>query len=88
MKKRIILILALLVVLLVTLTGCEESGYTYNQLIQIKHGFTPIDEETGLAFANTTKVVYYIFGEHMAPYISINGNFCRYIDSQIVEIIK
>jgi len=51
-------------------------------------------EYTGLVFDHQTKVIYYMLQEQvgmgirgfMAPYISENGKFCRFIDNQIVEI--
>ena len=55
-------------------------------------------EYSGLVFDHQTKVIYYMLQEkvgtgcyasftgHMAPYISENGKFCRFIDNKIVEI--
>lgn len=57
-----------------------------------------IGDYTGLVFDTQTKVVYYMLTEghsfsgptnysgYMAPYISENGKYCRFIDNQIVEI--
>jgi len=58
-----------------------------------------VGNATGLVFDSETKVVYYMFNEahtfvspctysgYMAPYISENGKYCRFIDNQIVEIV-
>ena len=56
-------------------------------------------EDTNLVFDSNTKVIYYNFRssiyvsgkrecytEHLTPYISENGKFCRFIDNKIVEI--
>lgn len=49
-------------------------------------------DETNIAFDINTKVIYYVFWDEksdmsfMAPYISENGKFCRYIGEKIVEI--
>ena len=57
-----------------------------------------VGEYIGLAFDSQTKVVYHMFKKchsyldpswcsgYMAPYISENGKYCRFIDNQIVEI--
>lgn len=57
-----------------------------------------VGDDTGLVFDSETKVVYYMLQEahaytgkctysgYMAPYISENGKFCRFIDNKIVEI--
>ena len=43
--------------------------------------------ETGLAYNEITKVIYYYRNETVeAPYISENGKFSRFVDNQIVEI--
>lgn len=58
-----------------------------------------VGDKTGLVFDSETKVVYYMLKEahtfagpttysgYMAPYISENGKYCRFIDNQIVEIV-
>lgn len=54
-----------------------------------------VGTKTGLVFDSQTKVVYYKGIEHfdrsyvgyLAPYISENGKYCRFIDHQIVEIV-
>ena len=56
-------------------------------------------KDTNLVFDSYTKVIYYNFligvyvcgkrenyTEHLTPYISENGKFCRFIDNKIVEI--
>ena len=51
------------------------------------------DEDTNMAYDINTKVIYYAFWDEesdmsfMAPYISENGKFCRFIDNKIVEIV-
>lgn len=52
-------------------------------------------EKTGLVFHYQTKVVYHMGLEHfshtfvsyLAPYISENGRYCRFINNRIVEIV-
>lgn len=50
-------------------------------------------EKTNLVYDQNTKVIYYNYDSYknkrgyMAPYISENGKFCRFIDNQIVEIV-
>lgn len=57
-----------------------------------------IGKKTDLVFDSETKVVYHMFEKahcssapvnysgFIAPYISENGKFCRFIDNKIVEI--
>ena len=53
--------------------------------------------DSNLVCDSKTKVIYYMVSDYcvglpgnmvgyMAPYISENGKFCRFIDNQIVEI--
>ena len=60
--------------------------------------FKTIDGEEYLVYNLKTRVIYYMFStvasdnhagygfSYFAPYISENGNLCRYIDGNIVEI--
>lgn len=47
-------------------------------------------EETNLVFDETTLIIYYQFEVngvgYMAPYISENGKYCRFINEKIVEV--
>ena len=73
----------------------------YSELLKRKHyNFKMIDGKDYLAYSLDTHVVYYMFStaetvgnlgygySYFAPYISENGNFCRYINDEIVEITE
>lgn len=65
----------------------------------LKSDFEPIEDDFSLAYNKTTKIIYYFFGTYeplneragwmsfMAPYISENGYFCKYVNDTIVEVI-
>lgn len=68
---------------------------------QVNTGEVPYNsvKNTNLVFDSYTNVIYYKFTdcvyltamrntytEHLTPYISKNGKFCRFIDNAIVEI--
>ncbi len=60
--------------------------------------FNQIEGSEYLVYSSDTNVVYYMFKakesapkvgfgySYFAPYISENGNFCKYVDGHIVEI--
>ncbi len=99
MKKRIVILLLVAMLGVCILSGC---GGTYsnsadkaaNEAAQL----VPIDGKNYLSYSEDTGVVYYMFSTtesyahqgygytYFAPYISENGNFCRYVDGEIVEI--
>jgi len=99
MKRTWFLLVALIMVL--TLAGCgdlsTESNDVDNAAISMA-GFKQIDGEDALVYSIDTRCVYYMFSTseridrggygyaYMAPYISENGKFCRYINDEIVEI--
>lgn len=83
-------------VLLLSLAAC--SGYEKDT--EVYNGFTTIESNTGsaitsyqgLIYRDDTKIIYILIDHYqqmgLTPYISENGNFCRYIDGEIVEVIK
>ena len=95
-----LVVLVLLVLTVSTLCGCdyENSGFydRSNIFTVIPDTMKVIDGEDSLVYHRDTKVVYimitlrreynYDAAGYFAPYISENGNYCRYIDNQIVEI--
>lgn len=93
MKKIVITIIAL-VLLCAIMSGCSTMSGTQtnssNSLIK------SIPDSESLSYRTDTKVIYIIFHEsmgyygygYMAPYISENGNYCKYIDGKIIEIEK
>ena len=105
MKRIILLIMALIIIILaVTLTGCDTVPQKFNEPQSISSGisnFENIKGEDILFYDRNTKIVYYLFSAdrepytqsatgygYLSPYISENGNYCRYIDGKIVEIQK
>ena len=102
MKKRIIsLVMALFIIsLAVILTACYSPPQKLSNPESISAGISDlkkIEEKDLLFYDIDTKIVYYLFSttfsnstyegySYMSPYISENGNYCRYIDGKIVEI--
>ena len=94
----------LIISLAVILTGCDDVPQEFNDPQVLSPGisnFENIKGEDILFFDRNTQIVYYLFSTvqypnthcamgygYMAPYISENGNYCRYIDGKIVEIQK
>ena len=82
----------------------DDNPQEFNKPQSISSGisnFENIKGEDILFFDRNTKIVYYLFSTtqyphtheamgygFMSPYISENGNYCRYIDGKIVEIQK
>ena len=99
MEKRILILLlvALLGVCILSSCGGTYSNPADNAANEEAH-LVPIDGKNYLSYSEDTGVVYYMFSTtetyghqgygytYFAPYISENGNFCRYVDGQIVEI--
>lgn len=93
-----------IIILAVTLTGCDDEPQEFNDPQVLSPGisnFENIKGEDILFFDRNTQIVYYLFSTaqypnthgamgygFMSPYISENGNYCRYIDSKIIEIKK
>lgn len=96
MKKRFLASILLLAMMTMMCCGCDNSttATKISSYKEIDAGFTRIDD--AVVYDNKTQIVYYLFGTtsgyagfgYMSPYISENGNFCRYSDGQIVEIVK
>ena len=96
MKKRTIILLVVMVLLVSLLTSCGTYDST-DQAAKEMLNFEEIEGENALAYNLDTKVVYYMFTmaqaegytyTYFAPYISENGNFCQYINDEIVEITE
>lgn len=98
MKKRILILLLVAVIGVCCLSGCGTSSNSADKAANEAAHFVPIDGKDYLSYSEDTGVVYYMFSTtetyghqgygytYFAPYISENGNFCRYVDGQIVEI--
>lgn len=98
MKKRILILLFVVMLGVCILSGCGTSSNAADKAANEAAHFVPIDEKGYLSYNEDTGVVYYMFSTtesyghqgygytYFAPYISENGNFCRYVDGQIVEI--
>lgn len=101
MKRRIVLLVLATLMLTFTFCSCGEdraANPNSNHLTGGKiSGFENIPGEELLFFNTKTKVIYFFYSSYelggygygyMSPYISENGNYCRYIDDKIVEIQK
>lgn len=92
MKKKISLVL-LCFAIAFCLCACSDEGYkNYSE----NSNFVSIEGSKNLYYYSDTGIIYIIFNEsyvhqgygYMAPYYSENGNICKYIDGQIVEITE
>lgn len=103
MKKRTIILLVVMVLLVSLLTSCgtiSTSSNSADEAATEMSNFKMIDGKDYLAYSLDTHVVYYMFSTskaagyagygytYFAPYISENGNFCQYINDEIVEITE
>ena len=102
MKKRTIILLMVMVLLVSLLTSCgtSTSSNSADEAATEMSNFKMIDGKDYLAYSLDTHVVYYMFSTsesagyagygyaYFAPYISENGNFCQYINDEIVEITE
>lgn len=100
MKKRILILLLVAVLAVCSLCGCTIQTYSnpVDEAANETSQFVVIDGKNYLSYSKDTSVVYYMFSTnksvgnrgygytYFAPYISENGNFCKYVDGQIVEI--
>lgn len=82
------------VMIIVVLTGCvgcssnENTGETmkYQRFAVVEDGYYG---DGFLVYDKNTLVMYYeSTTSYFCPYYSENGNMCRYIDGEIVEIVK
>lgn len=78
--------------LVIILCGCA-SAPDHNTESYISDRFLNIPEERFLFYDTDTKIVYYFIngiwsdnGCYSMPYISENGNYCKYVDGRIVEV--
>lgn len=98
MKKRAFILLVVVALLMCSLTACRTSSNSSDDAAAEMSNFKVIEGKEYLAYSVDTRVVYYMFSTssvagnagygytYFAPYISENGNFCRYINDEIVEI--
>ena len=98
MKKRALILLVVVALLMGTLTACGTSSNSSDDAALTMMDFKAIEGKEYLSYSVETKVVYYMFSTssaagyvgygyaYFAPYISENGNFCRFINDEIVEI--
>ena len=99
MKRTLILLIAV-VLLVCSLTACGTESNEPDESAANFSNFKVIEENDYLSYNLDTRVVYYMFSTsetlgyngygytYFAPYISENGNFCKYINDEIVEITK
>ena len=102
-KKLTLLII--FITTLIALTGCgtvTDTGGSYSPTTEESNGvrLRNIDGETELVYDTETKIVYYCFDHYsrgnqyrmgyMSPYLSKNGNFCKYDEKRqrIIEITE
>lgn len=101
MTKRILILLLVAVLCACVLSGCSDGEISYaegaDKAARELGGFKQIDGKDFLTYDKDTKVIYYMFVSrelngysytYFAPYINENGNFCRYINDEIVEITR
>ena len=98
MKKRAFILLVVVALLMCSLTACRTVSNPSDDAAAEMSNFKVIEGKEYLAYSVDTRVVYYMFSTsaeagsvgygytYFAPYISENGNFCRYINDEIVEI--
>ena len=100
MKKRTILMIVCAILMCSSLTACDSDASIYftdppvnGEALELSN-FKTVDGKDYLVYDDDTRVVYYMiftaraysgYG-YLAPYISENGNYCRYVDDEIVEI--
>ena len=100
-KRLVVLVLLVLTVSALSGCGNENGSvfdwYDKSEIFTVvPDTMEVIEGEDSLVYHKDTKVVYimitirreydYESSGYFAPYISENGNYCRYIDGQIVEI--
>ena len=94
MKKKIYLAL-LCFAAIVCISGCSmttagDKNYNTNS------NFVSVEGSKDLYYYSDTGIIYVIFNEasgyqgygYAAPYYSENGNLCKYIDGQIIELTE
>ncbi|MBQ8043795.1 MAG: hypothetical protein IJ272_06575 [Clostridia bacterium] len=100
MKKRTLILLLVVALLICVLAACSTSINPSDDAANKQANFEQIEGSEYLAYSVDTRVVYYMFSTwesagyqgygyaYFAPYISENGNFCRYVNDEIVEITR
>ena len=98
MKNRTIILLIVVALAMCLLTGCSTKSNKPDTLATDMSNFRTIEGKEYLVYSIDTRVVYYMFittdstgyagYAYFAPYISESGNFCRYINGEIVEIVR
>lgn len=100
MKRRTIILILVVALFACILSACGDSiTLSYSEksdkIVREYSGFEVVEGKDYLSYATDTHVVYYMFTAggingysytYFSPYISENGNFCKYVDGQIVEI--
>lgn len=99
MKKRTIILLILAALLLVSITACDTRRAEDVAVVQTTN-FRPVEGRDDLKYDVETRFIFYLFNTnansggyqgygygYMAPYLSENGRYCKYINDQIIEYI-
>lgn len=94
MNKRLFAFAMVVMLIVCALSSCGTVSTEDEAAINMAN-FKVIEDEEGLVYNKDTRVVYYMFSTgqgyagygYLAPYISENGRFCKYINDEIVEII-
>ena len=97
--KRTLILLVTMLLLVFSFTGCDKTSTNETDAAAAQMpNFKVIEGKEYLSYNKDTRVVYYMFSTsssfgnigygytYFAPYISENGNFCKYINDEIVEI--
>ncbi len=98
--KRIYIIVTIVLIAMLSLTACggtyaNDTDTAATEIADLK----PIaGKENHLVYDINTRVIYYMFSTiekggykgygYFGPYVSTNGNFCKYVDGRIVEIVN
>lgn len=90
MKDKVITLLLAFV-----LCGCVSISDQFTEKHDgLSDRFKNIEEERFLFYDKRTKIVYYFMngfssssGCYSMPYISENGNYCKYLNGKIVEVL-
>lgn len=97
MKRKIALLL-MCVLFVLSLTACSASESDYivsdNRELSEADALVPINSSNYLYYDVQTRIIYIVTAEcrgydgygFMSPYYSENGNLCRYVDGEIVEL--
>lgn len=92
----VVAVVVVFIVLMISVVIIPDSAFEPKNPSLEFGNFDSITNHDSLVYDVDTLVVYYMISKqkiysgygYMAPYISENGNYCRYIDGEIVEIVK